>query len=123
MKSIRLTFLLMILQLLGGCFNTELVAPENMSVKVLPAKTPAIFHEEYRNWYILWGAVPIYATQPEELIRENHLTEARVQTVDTFEDGIISYFTSELTIFPQTVIVEGNPEKKSTSIKGAQNAY
>ena len=66
------------------------------------------YKKEYRNGCILYGAVPIYAVQPEELIKEKKLTEARVQTEDTITDGIISFFSVGLTILPQTVVVEGN---------------
>ena len=104
------TFLIILLSsvMLTGCLNTNLVAPENNKVRVLGAKEAVRYHKEYRNWYLLYGAVPLYTVQPEELIAEQNLTEVRVQTEDTVMDGIISFFTSAITILPQTVVVEGN---------------
>ena len=95
--------------MLTGCLNTDLVAPENNKVRVLGANEAVRYHKQYRNWYILYGAVPLYTVQPEELIAEQKLTEVRVQTEDTIMDGVITFFTSALTILPQTVVVEGNP--------------
>jgi hypothetical protein len=101
--------------LLSGCFNTELIAPENHQVRVLTSKEPVTFHTEYKNWYLLGGVLPIYTTQPEEIIAQEQLTEVRVQTEDTISDGVITFFTAVLFIglFPQTVVVEGN--KTSTA--------
>lgn len=106
MKNLSLVLLSVLL--LTGCFNTELVAPENANVTVMSSDKPARFHKQYRNWYLLWGALPIYVTQPEELIEKHRLVEARVQTKDTVLDGIISYFSSQISLVPQTVVIEGN---------------
>ncbi len=115
-RNIILTTILFALTaVLNGCFTTELVAPDEKQVNVLSANDTVNYRKEYRNWYILWGAVPLYTTQPEELIIENNLTESRVQTEDTITDGIISFFSLSLTILPQTVIVEGNTNKRSTN--------
>lgn len=113
MKLLSIFLTLILSLLVSGCFNTELVAPANSNVRVLSAKEKASYHHEYRNWYILWGAVPVFATQPEELIQKNHLTSVRVQTEDTVVDGIISYFTVEFSILPQTVVIEGNSDSKN----------
>lgn len=96
---------------LTACFNTNLVAPDNHNVRVLADNEAVKYRKEYRNWYILYGAVSLYSVQPEELIEQQKLTEVRVQTEDTVTDGIISFFTVALTILPQTVVVEGNPYK------------
>jgi hypothetical protein len=111
MKKLGLIVLLSV-TLLTGCFNTELVAPDNSAdIKVMSSTTPAGYHKQYRNWYLLWGALPLYVTQPEELIAKNHLIEARVQTKDTVMDGFLSYFLSQISLLPQTVVVEGNYRK------------
>jgi hypothetical protein len=108
----RLTFILLLAVLpLTGCFNTELIAPDNSTVKVMTSNAPAGYHKQYRNWYLLWGALPLYVTQPEELIAKNRLVEARVQTKDTVMDGILSYFSAQISLVPQTVVVEGNYPK------------
>lgn len=111
MKTIlNCSLILIMLLTLVGCFNTELVAPDNHSVVVMPAQKPAKFHKTYKNWYLFAGVLPIYTTQPEEIIAKQKLIEARVQTEDTISDGVITLLTSFLFLglFPQTVVVEGN---------------
>jgi len=95
---------------LSGCFRTDLIAPENHQVRVLATTAPTKFHTEYKNWYLLGGLLPIYTTQPEEIIAREKLTEVRVQTEDTVSDGVITFFSALIFIglFPQTVVVEGN---------------
>jgi len=102
--------LLLMMLLLSGCFNTELMAPDNSSVFVMTAEKPAKFHMSYKNWYLFGGALPIYVTQPAEIIAKQKLVEARVQTEDRVSDGIITLTTSWifLAVFPQSVVVEGN---------------
>lgn len=96
--------------LVSGCFKTNLIAPENHKVRILSVDAPTKFHTEYKNWYLLAGVLPIYTTQPEEIIAKEKLTEVRVQTEDTVSDGVITFFTSMIFIglYPQTVVVEGN---------------
>ena len=96
--------------LVSGCFNTNLEAPEHQQVKIITIDDPVNFHTEYKNYYLLGGILPIYTTQPEEIIAKEKLTEVRVQTEDTISDGVITFFTAFLLIglFPQTVVVEGN---------------
>jgi hypothetical protein len=56
--------------------------------------------------------IPIWTTQPEEIIKEQKLVEVRAQTKDTVADAIITVISSFLPIliFTQHVIVEGNRE-------------
>ena len=115
MKSstlLLLTFL--ILTAMSGCFNTSLVAPSNSTVRVLTHDTPVNFHTEYKNWYLFGGLLPIYTTQPEEIIKKENLVEVRVQTEDTISDGIITFVTAlvALGLYPQTVVVDGHSAKE-----------
>jgi len=107
----KLAVIILIVLPLAGCFNTELIAPDNAEIQVLSSEKPVAYHKQYRNWYLLWGAFPLYVTQPEELIKENNLVEVRAQTKDTVMDAIISIFSVQISLLPQTVVVEGNYAK------------
>ncbi|TAK59723.1 hypothetical protein [Methylobacter sp.] len=107
----KLNVIVLVVLVLAGCFNTELIAPDNAKIQVLSSEKPVAYQKQYRNWYLLWGAFPLYVTQPEELIKENNLVEVRVQTKDTVMDAIISFFSAQISLLPQTVIVEGNYAK------------
>jgi hypothetical protein len=109
----KLSVIVLFVLPLAGCFNTELIAPYNYNAKVqvIPSEKPVAYKKQYRNWYLLWGAFPLYVTQPEDLIKENNLVEVRVQTKDTVMDGIISFFSAQISLLPQTVVVEGNYAK------------
>ncbi|MFA5924844.1 MAG: hypothetical protein WC856_26770 [Methylococcaceae bacterium] len=107
----KLSVIVLFVLPLAGCFNTELIAPDNAKVQVISSEKPVAYQKQYRNWYLLWGAFPLYVTQPEDLIKENNLVEVRVQTKDTVMDGIISFFSAQISLLPQTVVVEGNYAK------------
>ena len=115
MKQIAMVCLTALLTtLLSGCFRTDLIAPENHQVRILAADAPTEFHTEYKNWYLLAGVLPIYTTQPEEIIAKEKLTEVRVQTEDTISDGVITFLSALIFIglFPQTVVVDGNKQSE-----------
>jgi hypothetical protein len=96
----------------SGCFQTQLHAPLGRQVRLLAQDEPVKFRTEYKNWYLVYGFVPIWTTQPEEIIRKQKLVEVRARTQDTVSDAIITAVSMllPLMIFPQHVIVEGNRE-------------
>lgn len=110
MKKCRRIFLLIAVLFLSGCFQTELNAPEGMEVRILSQDEPVEFSTEYKNYYIFGGLLPIWTTQPEEIIAKEKLVEVRAQTQDTVSDSIITILSCliPIMIFPQHVIVEGN---------------
>jgi hypothetical protein len=110
MKSLRRIFLISAALILSGCFRTQLSAPPGREVRILSREEPVTFMTEYKNWYLLYGMLPIWTTQPEEIIAEENLAEVRVQTQDTVSDAVITAISSLLPIlvFTQHVIVEGN---------------
>lgn len=110
MSLLRLAALVSAAVLLSGCFRTQLNAPLGREVRLLAQDEPVKFQTEYKNWYVLYGFVPIWVTQPEAIIRKQNLVEARARTQDTVSDAIITAVSMLLPImiFPQHVIVEGN---------------
>jgi hypothetical protein len=95
---------------LSGCFVTRLEAPDNQQVRLLAKDELARFHTEYKNFYLLYGALPLWPVQPSEIIAKEHLVEARAQTRDTVSDGVITAISMlfPLSVFTQHVVVEGN---------------
>ena len=94
---------------LAGCFTTTLSAPERQQVRILAQDEKAHFKQEFKDWYILGGLVPIYRHDIPDLIRDEHLLEVRVQTEDRVSDGVITFLTDYIfPIFPQSVVVDGN---------------
>lgn len=81
-------------------------------MRILSREEPAEFRKEYKNWYLFYGMIPVWTTQPEEIIKEENLVEVRAQTMDTVADAVITLASSLLPVlvFPQHVIVEGNRE-------------
>jgi len=112
MKLFRLVFLVFAFLILTGCFRTELNAPPDREVRILSPDQPTAFKTEYKNWYLLYGFLPIWTTQPEEIIEKENLVEVRAQTQDTISDSIITAISMLLpvVVFPQHVILEGNRE-------------
>lgn len=110
MHQLRLISLICLLSLVSGCFQTKLHAPLGRQIRLLDQDEPVKFHTEYKNWYVLYGFVPIWTKQPEEIIRKENLVEVRARTQDTVSDAIITAVSMVLPImiFPQHVIVEGN---------------
>ena len=119
-------FALLILSLsLTGCFTTTLSAPEHMPVRLMAEGEKAAYQNEYKDWYLLGGLLPIYRHNIPELIREQKLVEVRVRTEDRFSDGVITFLTDFIIpLFPQTIVVEGNTAEQIQSInrpKGSQS--
>ena len=67
------------------------------------------YHDEFKDWYIFAGLLPIYRHDLAELIRDENLVEVRVRTEDRISDGLITVITDIIfPLFPQTIVVEGN---------------
>jgi len=103
---------------LTACFRTELAAPEGMEVRVLAKDEPVNFTKEYKNYYLFAGLLPVWTTQPEEIIEQEKLVEVRARTQDTISDSVITLlsYLLPIMIFPQQVIVEGN--RRSDILEG-----
>lgn len=109
-KLLRACSLAAVLTALSGCFVTRLEAPDNQQVRLLSQGELARFRTEYKNFYLLYGFVPLWPTQPSEIIAKEHLVEVRAQTRDTVSDAVITAISMlfPLSVFPQHVVVEGN---------------
>lgn len=112
MKLFRFTLLIYACLILSGCFKTQLTAAPGREIRILSSNEPTAFRSEYKNWYLFYGLLPVWTTQPEEIIEKENLVEVRAQTQDTVSDAIITTISMILPImiFPQHVILEGNRE-------------
>ena len=59
---------------------------------------------EKRQWYILWGLVPI-ANAPDTTEMAGSATDYTIKSELTVLDGIINFFTSIVTVNSRTVTV------------------
>ena len=59
---------------------------------------------EKKQWYALWGLVPINEVDTKEMSdgKENYT----IKTEHSFIDQVIGFFTGIVTIFPKTVSVQ-----------------
>ncbi|MEY4684429.1 MAG: hypothetical protein RLZ25_888 [Pseudomonadota bacterium] len=102
---------------LTGCFTTTLSAPEHHTpVRIMAENEKAAYQNEYKDWYLLGGLLPIYRHNISELISQEKLVEVRVRTEDRFSDGLITFLTDFIVpLFPQTIVVEGNTAEQLKS--------
>jgi len=110
-KKFAVTVLLVVACfLVTGCYSVKMVAPPDGDVKLMSPTQSAAYTKKITNWYALWGLVPIINAEDgvQKAIKENNLKEVRVETKQTFIDGLISYFLGFATIGTTTTILEGN---------------
>jgi len=90
-----------------GCATVLVTSPPNSDVKLLGEIAPAPSKIEYKNWYFLWGLVPITSNNTADVIAKHQFKEVRVKTYTGVVDWLISYVTSGI-IWTNTVEIEGN---------------
>ena len=96
----------------SNCQSQKIIAPSDGTVQ-LASKTESLpLKYEQRDWYILFGLVPISHNMSDRIIRENNLKKVRIETVITPLDFIISIFTSIVTVNTRTQKIEGSTEQK-----------
>ncbi len=96
-KTVKLKALVLLLAstfLFSGCFTQRHVVGDG-------AQSGQI--EEARQWFVLWGLVPINEVDSAEMADGARSYE--VKTEHNAVDVIISIFTSLITIYPRTVTV------------------
>lgn len=114
-KILSLVVVLLIAFSFFGCYSAKIVAPpvsdSNSSVRLLSAGEPAAFKEKKKNFYVLWGLVPLNRNKTDKIISENGLNEVRVETKHTFLDYFISTLGNIVSISVNTSVIEGNSKK------------
>lgn len=92
---------------LSGCYSVKVTAPPGKEVTLATETDQLSYKTKKRNWYILFGLVPLNDTNTRTVIANNNLTKVRVETKHEFLDYLISIFTGILTIYTHTTVIEG----------------
>jgi len=92
-----------------GCYSIKMSAPYNEDVKLIPPAKSVAFKGSIKSWYVLWGLVPISnaADGVSKTIKENNLTEVRLESKATFLDGLVTTILFGL-VGSYTTVIEGN---------------
>jgi hypothetical protein len=90
-----------------NCATVLVTAPPGSNVKLLEEIAPAPSKIMYKNWYFLFGLVPISDNSTADVIAKHQFKEVRVKTYQGPVDWLISYVTSGI-IWTNTVEIEGN---------------
>ena len=108
MKRILLTVVLAAIMLSAlSCATVMVTAPPSSDVRLLAEIAPAPSKITYKNWYFLWGLVPLSNNNTADVIAKHQFKEVRVKTYTGIIDWIISYVTSGI-VWTNTVEIEGN---------------
>ncbi len=109
-KSVRfLSALFLVSVLLTSCYSTKIVAPTNRKVALATEMEPMDKRVIKKNWYILWGAVPISNNKTDYIIEQEQFNKVRVETKYLFSDYLLSALLNIIptTIYTNTTIIEG----------------
>ncbi len=90
-----------------GCATVMISAPPSSNVKLLGEIEPAPSKVTIKNWYFLFGLVPISNNATSDVIAKYQFKDVRVKTYMGPVDWIISYLTYGI-IYTNTVDIEGN---------------
>lgn len=95
--------------MLTSCFSTKIVAPTNRKVALATEMEPMDKRVIKKNWYILWGAVPISNNKTDYIIEQEQFNKVRVETTHLFSDYLLSALLNIIptTIYTNTTIIEG----------------
>jgi hypothetical protein len=107
-KLITLAVLAGILMLGSGCGTVLVTAPAGSNVRLLAELEPATSKVTVKNWYVLWGIVPITNNNTSDIIAKHGLKDVRIKTYFSFVDALINGVLGGLSLYTNTVEIEGN---------------
>lgn len=109
MKALaKLLALLVGLFFVSGCYSAKVFAPYDSQITLADNTTPLAFKQTKRNFYVLWGLIPLSDDSTHDIIRDNGLKKVRVTNEVTVVDFFISLIVSPLSITTSTTLVEGS---------------
>jgi hypothetical protein len=91
-----------------NCMSVHMVAPPSSDVRMLAELEPAYSKITYKNWYVLWGLVPITENSTDGVLAKHGFKEARVTTEFTLIDWLIDAVLGGFSIITNTTTIEGN---------------
>ena len=103
----KLLFVFTVLVFTSSCMVNRVYAPINQDVTLGKIDQTMEVTVEKKQWYALWGLVPITNDRTAEIIDDYGFDEVKVESKVTFIDGLIGIFTGLVSIVPATVVVEG----------------
>ena len=93
-----------------SCYPVKIAAPYGQKTTLATKSENLPFREKQKNWYILWGLVPISHNGPDRIIGENGLKKVRVETKMNFGDFLIAGILGGVSVVTTTTIIEGSSE-------------
>jgi len=99
-----------------GCYSLKMAGPSDVDVKLRPSTKPTSFKTKVKGWYLLGGLIPLgnAGSGVSRAIKENNLTEVRLETKLTFVDYLITGLLFAI-VSPNTTVIEGNVGGGSSS--------
>jgi hypothetical protein len=104
----RLVLLAFACLLVVSCSVVYVKAPAGKNVTLL-ANEPTSIKIPMRNWYLLWGLIPLTDNNTATMIGQANIGQVRVKTYYTPLDFILNIPLSAITLHCNTVLLEGNP--------------
>lgn len=105
----RLALILFSGLLLVSCSVVYVKAPAGKNVTLL-ANEPTTIKIPMRNWYLLWGLIPLTNNNnTATMIGQANIGQVRVKTYYTPLDFILNIPLSAISLHCNTVLLEGNP--------------
>lgn len=107
MKKLLLAALIATSVLAAGCYSVKVCAPSDSNVSLKAPAKNASFRQNQKNWFVLWGLVPLNERAVRKTIDDNNLTEVRTETKTTFIDWLISGVLGSVSVVANTTVIEG----------------
>ena len=107
-RTVALTaFIALLFTAFSGCTTVYVNAPPGRDVKLMAENQAPSTVIVKRNWYLLWGMVPISDNGTADKIAQYNLDEVKVQAKYDALDFIIDIFLGWTTLHTRTVRIEG----------------
>jgi hypothetical protein len=104
----RLTLVALTGLLLVNCATVIVNAPRGKTVTLL-SDEPTSVKITIRNWYLLWGLIPLTNNSTASMIGQVNLSGVRVRTYYRPLDFIENILLSVFTLHTNIVVIEGRP--------------
>ncbi len=90
--------------LFTSCFSHQVVTPPGKRVRIATKDMSCELVSKHRNWYLLWGAVPLDDTATTELLTDTNRA-VKIESVHTGMDILLMIPTMFVSAVPKTVKV------------------
>jgi hypothetical protein len=94
--------------MLISCSVVYVKAPQGKTVTLM-SNEPTSIKIPMRNWYLLWGLIPLTTNNTAAMIGQANIGQVRVKTYYTPLDFILNIPLAVISLHCNTVLLEGNP--------------